>query len=180
MKKSILLTTCFVAAVSCTSLYAQASAGGGPHSPGDTIPQADRMFVSQAGAANMAEVALGQLAESQGQSDAVRNFGNRMVIDHTDANVALNNLAGPLGLALAQQPTMLQEKTIDSLASMSGPSFDRHYGRIAVKDHEDAVRLFTEEASFGANPDLRTFAARMLPTLKQHLSMAHSLPGGGL
>jgi len=166
--------------VSCTSLYAQASAGGGPQSPGDTIPQADRMFVSQAGAANMAEVALGKLAMSQGQSDAVRNFGDRMVTDHTAANVALNNLAGPLGLPLAQQPTMLQEKTIDSLASMSGPSFDRHYGRTAVKDHEDAVRLFTQEASFGANADLRTFAARMLPTLKQHLSMAHSLPGGGL
>ena len=180
MKTPILLTTCFVAAVSCTSLYAQASAGGGPQSPGDTIPQADRMFVSQAGAANMAEVALGKLAMSQGQSDAVRNFGDRMVTDHTAANVALNNLAGPLGLPLAKQPTMLQEKTIDSLASMSGPSFDRHYGRTAVKDHEDAVRLFTQEASFGANADLRTFAARMLPTLKQHLSMAHSLPGGGL
>jgi putative membrane protein len=180
MKKSILLTSCFVAAVSCASLYAQASAGGGPHLAGDTIPQADRMFVSQAGAANMAEVALGNLAMSQGQSDAVRNFGNQMITDHTAANVALNNLAGPLGLALAQQPTLQQEQTIDSLKSMSGASFDRHYGRVAVKDHEDAVRLFTQEASFGADPDLRTFAAHMLPTLKHHLSMAHSLPGGGL
>src|SRR5471032_1653994 len=116
MKKSILLATCFVAALSCTSLYAQASSGDGPKLAGDTIPQADRMFVSQAGAANMAEVALGNLAVRQGQSDAVKNFGNRMIADHTAANVALNNLAGPLGLALAQQPTMLQEKTIDSLA----------------------------------------------------------------
>jgi len=177
MKNSFLLATCIIAAVSCASLHAQASAGAGPHSANDTIPQEDRMFVSQAGAANMAEVAQGNLAIAQGQSAAVKDFGNRMVTDHTAANVALNNLAGPLGIALAQQPTEQQEQTIHSLQGMTGPEFDRHYARTAVKDHEDAVRLFTQEASFGADPRLRTFAAHMLPTLKQHLSMAHKLPG---
>jgi putative membrane protein len=178
MNKSIMLATCFAAAVSCTSLYAQASGGAGPTLPGDTIPQGDRMFVSQAGAANLAEIALGNLAASQGQSDAVKTFGNRMVTDHTAANTALDHIANPLGLALAGRPTKRQQKTIDSLKSMSGASFDQHYARVAVNDHEDAIRLFTQEASFGADPDLRTFAANTLPTLKQHLGMAHALPGG--
>jgi len=178
MNKPILLATCFAAAVSCTSLYAQASAGAGPTLAGDPIPQGDRMFVSQAGAANLAEIELGNLAASQGQSDAVKTFANKMVTDHTAANTALDNIATPLGLDLAGRPTRRQQKSIDSLKGMSGASFDQHYARVAERDHEDAISLFTQEASFGTDPHLRTFAADTLPALKQHLSMAQALPGG--
>jgi len=44
-----------------------------------------------------------------------------------------------------------------------------------VKDHEEAVSLFDEEAKTGKDPELKAFAAKTLPTLKDHLKMAKAL-----
>jgi putative membrane protein len=48
-----------------------------------------------------------------------------------------------------------------------------------VKDHEDAVALFKNEASAGSDAGLKTFAQQTLPTLEEHLRMAKALPSGG-
>jgi putative membrane protein len=177
MKKFLLLSACIAAAVTCTSLYAQATAGAGPQSPGDlSHSQGDRTFASQASAADLTEVVLGNMAVNQGQSDAVKAFGNTMITDHTAANAMLNTIASDKNVGTAAEPTERQQKMVDSLRGMSGASFDKRYARMAVKDHEDAIRLFTQEAAFGTDPDLRAYAAKTLPTLKQHLHMAHSLP----
>jgi len=46
-----------------------------------------------------------------------------------------------------------------------------------VKDHQEAVDLFDEEAKSGQDPALKAFAAQTLPTLEHHLAMAKALTG---
>lgn len=44
-----------------------------------------------------------------------------------------------------------------------------------VEDHEKDIAEFSEEASTGKDPAVKSFAARTLPTLKMHLQMAQSI-----
>ena len=60
-----------------------------------TLSTSDASFMTTAARGGMAEVQLGQLAQRNGRSEAVRRFGQRMVNDHGRANQEL--------LALAQQ-----------------------------------------------------------------------------
>jgi putative membrane protein len=46
----------------------------------------DKTFMKKAAKGGMMEVAMGKLAEQNGQSDDVKSFGKRMVADHSKAN----------------------------------------------------------------------------------------------
>ena len=51
-----------------------------------TLSTSDAAFLTTAARGGMAEVRLGQLAQTNGRSAAVRGFGQRMVDDHGRAN----------------------------------------------------------------------------------------------
>ncbi len=61
-------------------------------------PQAagsDAVFAAKAASGGMAEVKLGQLAAEKGTSPAVKQFGQKMVDDHSKANDQLEEHCSP-------------------------------------------------------------------------------------
>ena len=126
----------------------------------------------------MMEVELGRLAVQQGSSDAVKQFGQRMVDDHGKANTELMSLASSKGITL---PTALDEKhqeQVTKLSGRSGADFDRAYAKLMVSDHNKDVSEFEKHSTRGTDPDLKAFATRTLPVLREHLQLARSLEGG--
>src|SRR5437763_14745814 len=69
-----------------------------PAQPAMTQP--DMNFMKEAAAGGLAEVELGKLAQQNGQSDQVKQFGARMVTDHGNANQQLTSLASGKGMTL--------------------------------------------------------------------------------
>jgi putative membrane protein len=137
----------------------------------------DRDFVMDAAMGGMMEVELGRIAAQNGASDAVKQFGQRMVDDHSKANEELMTLATSKGITL---PTTLDEKHKEHLtkfSSMTGADFDRAYGKEMLSDHRKDVSEFEKQSTKGTDPDLKAFATKTLPTLREHLQMAESLPG---
>lgn len=137
----------------------------------------DRNFVMEAAMGGLMEVELGRIAAQQGASDAVKQFGQRMVDDHTKANTELMTLATSKGLTL---PTALDEKhqkEVTKLSGMSGAEFDRAYAKMMLSDHRKDVSNFEKQSNRGGDPDIKAFAAATLPTLQQHLQMTTTLPG---
>ncbi len=57
------------------------------------VTHADRMFLEQAAAGGLMEVQLGQLAAQKASDPQVKQFGQRMVDDHTKANDQLKTVA---------------------------------------------------------------------------------------
>jgi putative membrane protein len=137
----------------------------------------DRDFIMDAAVGGMVEVELGRWAAQKGTSDAVKQFGQRMVTDHGQANQELMALASSKGITL---PTSLDEKhqqEVAKITAMSGAEFDRAYSKLMLKDHEKDVKEFERQSTKAADPDLKAFATKTLPTLQEHLQLARTLPG---
>src|SRR5436309_176338 len=60
----------------------------------------DRDFATKAAQGGMAEVEMGNLAQQQGSTDQVKDFGRKLVQDHTKANNDLKDLASRENITL--------------------------------------------------------------------------------
>src|ERR1044071_4992429 len=132
---------------------------------------ADHKFAMEAAMGGMAEVEMGRLAAQKGASDEVRQFGQRMVDDHSKANEQLMQIASSKGMT---PPTTLDAKhqaAMQKLSALAGDKFDREYVKMMVSDHKKDVGEFQKEASRGTDADIKAFASSTLPTLQEHLQM---------
>lgn len=144
---------------------------------GETAPVTDSAFVQQAGSGGLAEVQLGKLAQQKGASDEVKQFGQRMVTDHSKSNEELATAAQNAGLSVPSQPLPKHQKKKDKLAAKSGAEFDRAYMAAMVKDHHKQLELFRRQAESGRAESLRELASKTIPVLEQHLSLAKQVAG---
>jgi len=122
----------------------------------------------------LAEVKLGQLAQQKATSPAVKNFGARMVMDHSKANDQLAAIAMQKGVPTATAINAKDQALYDKLSSMSGSQFDTAYINAMVADHKTDIAEFEKQAKSGHDPDLKKFAMDTLPTLQEHLKMAEA------
>ena len=141
----------------------------------NTKSSADENFAKKAAEGGMAEVKLGQLAEEKGSSPAVKNFGRRMVQDHSKANNELKDVTSKENIPLPNEMDKSDQATYDRLSKLSGDAFDRAYARDMVKDHSKDVSEFQKEAKNGKDESIKNFAAQTLPTLQNHLDQARQM-----
>jgi putative membrane protein len=142
------------------------------HSDQMQVAQQDRSFATEAAQGGLMEVRLGELAQQQAKSTEVKDFGQRMVDDHGQANDKLKQIAGQKDIELPQDLSEDAQATYDDLQGKSGAEFDKAYMDEMVSDHEDDVAAFEDYVENAQDPDLRTFAEETLPTLKEHLELA--------
>jgi len=135
----------------------------------------DRSFMMEAGSGGMAEVEMGRLAATKGQNADVKAFGQRMVRDHSKANSELMALAKRKGVNLPSDLNDEQKAGKAKLENLSGAEFDREYMSMMVDDHNKDVKAFQDKAGNAADPDLKRFVVKTLPTLKMHQSMANKI-----
>jgi putative membrane protein len=137
----------------------------------------DNHFMQKAAQGGMAEVELGQLAQQNGQSQEVKDFGKKMVDDHGKANDELKQVASQQGVSLPTTMDAKDQALKDKLSKMQGAEFDKAYMQAMVKDHKKDVAEFKKEANSGNNQSVKDFAGKTLPTLESHLQMAESVSG---
>lgn len=135
------------------------------------------VFVQKAAQAGMLEVEAGKLAVSQGASDDVKTFGQKMITDHGKANSELLSIAGPTQEVPKQLDAEHQAK-LDALKKKHGAQFDKAYDAEMQADHKKAIALFTQASTApSVSPELQQFARKTLPVLEQHHSLTMTLPG---
>ena len=135
----------------------------------------DRHFITTAAEDGNAEVELGKIAQQNGASADVKQFGQRMVDDHTKAGQELESIATKLGMSPPKGPGSKEQGDIKKFSKLTGEKFDREYAEHMVKDHEKAVSLFEKQSKSGDSDELKAFAAKTLPTLQEHLKMARAM-----
>ena len=175
MRAYATLTACTAALAAVLLLPAN---GHGKTAASDKADPGATQFLKEAASGGMAEVKLGGLAEQRAASDDVKNFGKRMVNDHTKANEDLKRVAAEKNVTLPSDVDHKDKEVYDRLSKLSGKAFDRAYMDLMVKDHEQDVAEF-EKAARSKDPAVQAFAERTLPTLKDHLTDAQQIAASG-
>jgi len=130
-------------------------------------------FLKEAIEGNLAEVQMGQLAEKNSTSAAVKQFGQMLVKDHGEANQKATAAATALKVTPPTQPNSKQKADYDRMAKMTGSQFDKEFAQHMVKDHQDDIKAYEKESS--KNDQAGKYAKEALPTLRKHLQTAQSL-----
>ena len=150
----------FILTVAALSVAGVAMAQDAPAAKSSSLSVKDKTFMKKATKGGMMEVAMGNLAEQNGQSEDVKSFGKRMVTDHSKANDELKSIASKKGVQLpSKEPTTKW-------------SSDNAYMDAMVKDHEKDLAEFQEEAKSGSDPDVKKFAEDTAKMVQEHLELA--------
>jgi len=160
-KVTIISRFCIVALMAASFGFAGlAMAQDTPTTKSSSLSAKDKTFMKKAAKGGMMEVAMGNLAAQNSQSDDVKSFGKRMVTDHSKANEELKSIAAKKGVKLpSKEPS---EKW----------SSDKAYMDMMVKDHEKDLAEFQEEANTGTDPDVKKFAEDTAKVVQEHLDLA--------
>ncbi|HJR08915.1 MAG TPA: DUF4142 domain-containing protein [Pyrinomonadaceae bacterium] len=141
-----------------------------------SVSSSDRKFAMTAAAGGMAEVELARMALTRASSDAVKQYAQKMIDDHTPANEELMSIASSKGITLPSAPDAKMRAMMAKMQNLSGAAFDREYIMMAgSKDHQKMEKLFRDESMKGRDADLKAFAAKTLPVVQMHLQMARDL-----
>ena len=162
------------AAITTSMLLGIGSVGAADNAQGN---HPDRKFFKKAAQGGMAEVALGQMAADKAESDAVKNFGQRMVTDHGKTNQELKDLAASEGVTLPTEMNAKAKALQKELSGLSGAEFDKAYMNEMLKDHKKDISAFKREAEQGQDSDVKNWAAKTLPTLQEHYTLAQTTSG---
>jgi putative membrane protein len=134
-------------------------------------------FVEKAGTSGLAEVEMGELGAQKAKNGQVEAFAKRMVADHTKANQELLTAIKGKGMQVPSSRTAMHKATVEKFRQQdAGKNFDRDYMEQMIEDHKAAVELFEAAADDEKfDLDLRSYAKRILPTLRDHLKQAQSI-----
>jgi putative membrane protein len=142
---------------------------GAAASPGTTVvkmSQKDVNFIQKAAGGGAQEVANGKMAEKQAKSADVKSIATRMVADHTRINNELTALANRKGVTFNTGGVKAQ--------NLGSGDFDRMYLKWLEEVHRTDIADFERAAKSSDDSELKAWASKTLPTLKQHLAMVQS------
>ena len=150
-----------------------------PGMPGaqSTGPQSfvDQSFLRKTMEDDMAQEQMGQLAAQKSQSQDVKSFGQKMAQIHEQLTNQLMPVAKKLGVDQPKQPSKKDRQQIEKMQSLSGPDFDTAFIRAMLKDQQDDLKGFKDEAAGSQDPGVQQLAKMDEPVLSQHLQILQKI-----
>lgn len=137
----------------------------------------DKEFVQLAASGGQFEVKIGEVAKTKAANELVRNFGEKLVTDHTKANEKLMTIAKAVQIEGADKMNEKDQKEFDKLNGLSGAEFDKAFMEKQVKCHDEAVKMFKRATTEAKNAEVKQFATDTLPKLEEHLKHAKEIQG---
>jgi len=153
----------------------QESANGVPESDRPDPLSSDKDWIFTAASGDLTEVTVGQLAMQRSASPDVKRFAQRLMDDHGAAYNDAAEVAHRLGIDPPTAPAEDEHKQlVQNLSGMNGSTFDQFFARAMVMDHRNDVHEYETAQSEQSKP-VGAYAAKWLPTLREHLMMAEDV-----
>ena len=174
MKKKTTLATLFLC-LAATTASAQMTNQGAvmPEAPAGTgslsAPLGDAEFVRRAIIASRFEFEEARLALGQATDPRLKDFARTMVMDHGEALKDLETAAGMAGVTLPDRKVdQTLQARLNVLSRKKGADFDQQYRADQRQVHDEAIALLVAYQQSGRSEQLRAWAIKMLPVVRQH------------
>jgi len=131
--------------------------------------------------ANQVDIDAGQLAATKAHAQDVKDFGNRMVVDHTGVNKSAVDLVTRLKVTPEDNPTSQSlkaggEVNLSALKPLSGVAFDRAYVDHEVVYHQQVLDAVDKVLIPNAhNAELKALLIKVRPAFVDHLAHAKQI-----
>jgi putative membrane protein len=116
------------------------------------------------------EIALGKVAQKNGKSKDVKDYGKTLVKDHTAADKKVAALAKQEGIDLPAESAKDEAMTMPA-----GPSFDANFGKMMLDDHTKDVADATAARDSTKDEKLRKLLTDVVPVLQKHKEIAQKI-----
>jgi putative membrane protein len=148
-----------------------------PQAPGTPVTgsaavRADSAFIQEVVNDNLLEVRLAQAAERKAENSAVKEFGRRMISDHTNLQDQWTGLAARSGMKIEPRLDPVDVQEANRIQATSGKEFDRAYMRLMILGHENTVSSFERQSRSAQSAEVRQLATSGLPLLQEHSRLA--------
>lgn len=179
MRKFSLRTITVVAAAVTASavlpVAATATASAPAHSAQhQSLNSQDKEYLKDAAQGALWEIRGGHAAQQNAAYSFTKAFGMRMIVDHSkeyqDAKRTAMQVHQPVPTSV--DPT--QNQVLYLLSQFHGSAFDCAYLSTEWADHMSDVNAAKLELATGRNEEVKELAAKYLPVLEQHRSLAES------
>lgn len=133
-------------------------------------------FAEATAMSDMYEVTAGNIALERAESEAVREFAQMMVADHTQSSRDLEQALGG-SVEDFSMPASLDtehQAQVDILQSLQGDAFDREYLTQQMAAHRKTLAMLKAYGGNGDVAELRQFAQSTTPVVQKHLDWLES------
>lgn len=123
------------------------------------------------------EIESADLAASRATSGDVKELAAMIAADHKKAGEDLKAAAGASTPSFTPLASLNAKQKADLEALKgAGSNFDSLYVTQQIAAHQEAIAILQGYAANGSSPQLKDFAAKVLPTVQGHLERLNALP----
>ena len=127
---------------------------------------------------NLAEIEMGKLAQKNGKSDGVKQYGERLEKDHKDAEKKVKDLADQMKIKLKDKDEVLASKdhrNMNRLKALKGAQFDQQFAKAMSDDHKKDISMLKQSQSKLTGSPVGNLVSQLLPVLEEHERIANDL-----
>ena len=134
-------------------------------------------FLKDVAQGSQVEIESSTLAATKAQNAEVKAFAQKLVDDHTKAGKELDALVKNKHADWPPDDPKFKEKKQkhESLQTLTGAEFDKEYLEDMISDHEATIARFARYSLNAKDAQIKAFAEKMQPELREHLKMARDL-----
>jgi putative membrane protein len=144
----------------------------------DALP--DARFVGFVQEGNDFEINSSRLALQKSNSEAIRGYANRIIVERGEIAGTLSKARSEAGVSYAPTPGGARPRhadVMDRLGTLQGGEFDVAYASAQLAAQIEAVDQVGAYSQSGGNANLRRFAQEALPQLQAELDHAKRIAG---
>jgi putative membrane protein len=155
-----------------SAIHVATRAGAKPSVVEEDPPLQPAAILSKLHQTDLKEIEMGKLAEKDGKSKEVKNYGSTLVRDHTAADRRILAFAKVehIGLGAGGE----KEKKME-MKPEAGPGFDAEFAKEMMQDHQHDIAAVTEVRDSTADAKLKSLLSSLLPVLKKHEEIAQKI-----
>ncbi len=132
-------------------------------------------FVQAVAASDLLEINLGTMAMAQADAQTVKDFGHRMVTNHTAIQVIIGKIAVAQEITLPTEIAADDTSIVTTLEALSGDDFDKAYLAYLADENPKVLAMYRWQYDNCTDPTVKPFAAQTMPIIGTHARLAEAL-----